>query len=614
MSSPLLSSQAKRITALALIAALYGFARLPGISGASRKELASRFKFTRLDLPSPPGALKSVRAVHPSLEGISAWISSVGAAVALNDLDGDGLSNDTCLVDPRADLVTVAPVPGTPQRYSPIVLNPAPLPYDAKTMAPMGCLPGDVNEDGRMDLLVYYWGRAPVVFIRNTQGGYRPAELVAEPQRWYTNAATFADLDGDGHPDLVLANYFADGARILDTENTEPQHMQHSMSRAANSGAKHIFLWTAPGKFTEQQHALDAVSTFGWTLATGAVDLDGDLLPELYFANDFGPDRLLHNRSTPGHLKFALVEGRRTFTTPTSKVLGHDSFKGMGVDFADLNGDGYPDIYVSNIAGPYALEESHFLFVSTGHPELFFKGIAPYVDKSEPLGVSRSSWGWDARLADFNNDGEFEAVQAVGFAKGTTNRWPELHEVAMSNDQLLQNPNTWHNLLPGDDLSGKRGNPFFVRDAKGRFQDVGDLLGVSEPQISRGIAIADVDGDGRLDYAVANQWSNSVFYRNDSPKAGSFMELRVIDGRGSPIIGAVATLLLPNGRRMVAHVDGGSGHSGKKGPDIHFGLGSFAASEPLRVSLKWRDRTGVHEQLRQFTPGRFTVTLNKEVL
>ncbi len=614
MRSPFLASQARRLTALALIAALYGFARLPGISESSREELASRFKFTRSELPTPAGDLKSVRAVHPSLEGISAWISSVGAAIALNDLDGDGLSNDMCLVDPRADRVTVAPVPGTPQRYSPIVLDPSPLPYDAKTMAPMGCLPGDVNEDGRMDLLVYYWGRAPVVFLRNANGGYLPTELIAEPQRWYTNAATFADLDGDGHPDLVLANYFPDGARILDTTNTEPQHMQHSMSRAANSGAKHLFLWTAPGKFTEAPNVLDAVSAFGWTLAAGAVDLDGDLLPELYFANDFGPDRLLHNRSTPGHLKFALVEGRRTFTTPSSKVLGHDSFKGMGVDFADINGDGYPDIYVSNIAGPYALEESHFLFVSTGHPELFFKGIAPYVDKSESLGVSRSSWGWDARLADFNNDGELEAVQAVGFAKGTTNRWPELHEVAMSNDQLLQNPNTWHNLQPGDDLSGKRGNPFFVRDSKGRFQDVGDLLGVSEPQISRGIAVADVDGDGRLDYAVANQWATSFFYRNESPKPGSFLELRVVDGKGSPVIGAVGTLSLPNGRKMVAHVDGGTGHSGKCSPDIHFGLGALPASEALRVSLKWRDSAGVHEQLRQFTPGRFKVTLNKEVL
>ena len=68
------------------------------------------------------------------------------------------------------------------------------------------------------------------------------------------------------------------------------------------------------------------------------------------------------------------------------------------------------------------------------------RGIAPYVDRSEPLGVSRSGWGWDARLADFDNDGTLEALQAIGFLRGNVNRWPELHEIAMGNDDLLSKP------------------------------------------------------------------------------------------------------------------------------------------------------------------------------
>jgi len=610
MTSRFLIRHSRRLVAFALIVCFYALAALPRLAKTERQALASRFRFSKYPLPEPMAELKIVRNVNPSLQNISAWISAVGAGIALNDLDGDGLSNDMCWVDPRADKVMVAPVPGTTSRYKMIVLDPWPLPYDSNTMAPMGCLPGDVNEDGRMDLLVYYWGRAPIVFLR-TENGYTPRELVSGQQRWYTNAATFADLDGDGHPDLIIANYFQDGARILDASDGHPQQMQHSMSRAFNSGRKHIFLWTAPGTFVEVPNALPDRAEVGWTLAVGTADMDGDLLPEIYFANDFGPDRLLHNRSTPGHLRFVLVEGERHFTTPTSKILGRDSFKGMGVDFADINGDGYPDIFVSNIASPYALEESNFLFVSTGHPEKFLQGVAPYEDKSEELGLSRNGWSWDARLVDFDNSGTFEAIQATGFLKGQVNRWPEMHEIAMCNDQLLEHPMFWHHFRPGDDLGGGRSNPFFVRAADGRYYDVGDLVGEEQPENTRGIAIADVDGDGKLDYITANQWETSWFHHNESPNVGSFLELRVLGDFGSPHIGTTVMVWLPNGRRMVSQVDGGSGHSGKSSPDLHFGLGSIPSSTILKVSLKWRDTAGIHEQFEQLHPGRFTVKLRR---
>src|SRR6185295_18220294 len=70
--------------------------------------------------------------------------------------------------------------------------------------------------------------------------------------------------------------------------------------------------------------------------------------------------------SSPGHLRFARLLGERTFAMPASKVLGRDSFKGMGLDFGDLNGDGILDLYVSDLANEFGLQESHLAFVSTG--------------------------------------------------------------------------------------------------------------------------------------------------------------------------------------------------------------------------------------------------------
>jgi hypothetical protein len=125
---------------------------------------------------------RAIRQVHPQLAHIAGWLSAMGAAVALNDLDGDGLPNDLCHVDIRIDQVIIEPAPGTPTRYTPFVLDYSALRYDAATMVPVGCLLNDMNEDGRMDLLVYYWGRTPVADLN--QGGEPGTAPRPTPKCW----------------------------------------------------------------------------------------------------------------------------------------------------------------------------------------------------------------------------------------------------------------------------------------------------------------------------------------------------------------------------------------------------------------------------------------------
>lgn len=646
-----LRGNAAQIVALAVIGALYVMARLPVITKAERIELSSSFQFSQRPLPEVPGLPhKSIRTVNPSLNRIAGWISATGAGVALNDIDGDGLPNDLCLVDPRSDRVIVAPVPDTGARYQPFVLD-APGLFDSATMAPMGCNPADLNEDGTSDLLVYYWGRTPITFLARTgesrqslsPATYKPVEIAGQSERWFTGAATVADLDGDGHLDIVVGNYYADGARILDAKANTVDKMQHSMTRAFNGGRSRVLRWvqsttgTEPSvRFDEIQDYVDGTArekhelTHGWTLALAASDLNDDLLPELYFANDFGPDRLLLNRSTPGKIRFSPLSGSKTLTVPNSKVLGRDGFKGMGVDFADINADGHTDIFVSNIAAEYALEESNFAFINNGQPQLMQQGIAPFTDRSESLGLSRSDWAWEVKLGDFNNDGVLEVLQAAGFVRGEVNCWPELHELAMGNDLLIEHPGVWLQINGRCGLSDKSHNPFFVRARDGRYYDIAQDLGLGRSEISRGIATADVDGDGRLDFALANQWEPSRMYRNESVNSGAVLGLKLLlpatntaaaetrvcsgykrtGGPTLPAIGAFVSVRTPDGRQFVSQVDGGNGHSGKRSSDLHFGLGQVKEGSTLQVTVRWRDRNGaVSQQTLELSPGLYTVTL-----
>jgi len=631
---------AARLVALALCVSAYGLTRRAPVPPAERGALAARFSFTSEALPIPPdaGQPRTSRQVHPALQRMAAWISTVGAAVSLEDLDGDGLPNDLCHVDPRFDRVLLAPAPGTGARFPPRVLDPRPLPWDPATMAPMGSLIGDFDEDGRADVLVYYWGRTPVWF-RDPLGAAEPCEVSAVHARWFTNAAAATDVDGDGHVDLLFGNYFPDDSRILDASATDTAHMHDSMSRAENGGSKQLLLWT-PSGFVPRNDAFPEAVRQSWTLALAAADLDGDLRPEVYLANDFGCDRMLHNRSTPGAPRFALVEGRERFDDPASCVLGHDSFKGMGVDFGDVDGDGHLDLFVSNISTEFGLMEAQLCFVSTGDTAALQEGRAPYRERGEELGLSRSGWAWDCRFADFDNDGGLEVVQAAGFVRGTVNRWPELHELAMGNDQLLAHPGSWPLFGTGDDLSGDRGLFFFARCRDGRFVDLAADLGMAgqaagAPHVARGIAIADVDGDGALDFALAGQWEASRFYRNRLPGSSRALGLRLllplagevgathVLARGQaapesarPAIGAVVRLLagddeparLP--KVATAEVRCGGGHGGGGACEVHFGLGAAAPAAEVQVEVRWRDRSGRPRRERLSLPaGRHTVVL-----
>lgn len=594
----------------------------PGLSGTETAALADRYGFTVETVGSAPPGAKYVREVAPNLEKIRGWISAAGAAVALADVRGLGRPADLCLVDPRDDSVSLRPALAADTAYARVVLSPAGLRFD-RTMAPMGCVPADLDEDGDTDLLVYYLGRTPVLFLNTggravpTAAGFRAVELLDSAEVWNSTALGLGDVDGDGHLDILVGNYFPDGDRVLDPAATNGVTLQDGLGLARNGGLNRLFLTRPTGTpdtrpvLTDASAAVPERVRAGWTFAFGLQDLTGDLLPEVYQANDFGPDALLVNRSTPGTVRLEPVRGRRDLTTPKSQTLGWDSFKGMGVTFTYPTGSGLPTIVVSNITSPYALQESNFAFVPDGPGTDLLAGKLPFHNDSERLGLSRSGWSWDVKAGDFDNDGVDEILQTAGFLKGTRNRWPLLQETAMGNDQLIHNPFFWPSFQPGDDLSGDEHDPFWVMGPGGRYTDLAPALGLATPMVSRGLALGDVDGDGRLDAAVANQWLDAKLLHNTGPAgrpaAGiSFVRAGAAGGT-RPAIGVQVELHDPV-RPQKTQLYPANGHAGVSAADVHLALGAGAV--PATVS--WVDERGPHRAELTVRPGRSTVELRSD--
>jgi hypothetical protein len=384
---------------------------------ANSSRVAASYDFKQLPIAMPPGyhPTQTIRKVNPAYQHLVSWISSVGASIAMTDVTGHGLDDGMCIVDPRTNdvVITYAPTAPKADRFTPFVLNAAPLPMNS-TMAPMGCVPGDYNGDGRMDLLVYYWGRSPIVYLARSTAktpsalAYRPVELMPEDvdgdyngPLWNTNAVSVADFEGNGHPDLFVGNYFPD-SEVLNPDGINNVQMPSSLSDAQNGGGDYVFQWlggtSGPDptvRYKLIQNAIPYADSTGWTLGAATADLTGTGLPDLYIANDFGPGHLLYNESAPGNIKFSVAVGNRGALTPKSFVLGRASFKGMGIDFGDLGDNGKFDMMISDITTAWGLEESNLVFMnaaSSGQQmqQDLASGVAPF--DQDAAGTGCRNW------------------------------------------------------------------------------------------------------------------------------------------------------------------------------------------------------------------------------
>ncbi len=581
-------------------------------------------------------------------ENIMPWLSSVGAAAAAGDFDNDG----------HVDLYVTNSGRGDANR---LFRNRGDGTFeDVTARAGVGCgnpegasmhaIWGDIDNDGRLDLYVVKWAEANQLFRNNGDGTFTDISRTAGVDYWgYANGATFLDYDRDGHLDILVGNYFAERVRdpktgemvrsnLWDPVSTRVMH--ETFTHADNGGRNVFYRNRGDGTFEDVTEAVGLNFT-GWTLAVGAGDLNNDGWPDLYLANDFGPDELyLNTGAAESPPRFRLVVDPRGHPG-----VGNDWWKGMNVDMGDVNNNGYLDIYVTNILQRhYKTDEGNMLWLNCLDP--LCPGGRGFRNVAEAARTHDGGWGWGGKFADFNNDGWLDIYTVNGFVTGDADRnyWFAIQEMVTQTKNQTADARDWP-VMGTRDLSGRERGRLFMQVARARpglepartsagfaaseadgaptigappsaapsvetpsFVDVAERAGIADTFNGRGIAVADFNRDGWLDMYVANQGGPSCYYVNDTRAAlreaadgassrRGYLRLKLVGRPDRPVeiggrrfastadaVGARVTLWTATGRQT-REVQGGMGFASQSEHAVHFGVPDVNDVE--RLEIRW---------------------------
>ncbi|MEA2693694.1 MAG: enediyne biosynthesis protein, partial [Acidobacteriota bacterium] len=491
--------------------------------------------FAAAPVAAPPirfeeiGAAAGARIVHHTrafpgkYAGVLGMFTSGGAAVAVADYDNDG----------REDLFVTDSSEGGRNH---LLHNNGPGKDGRITFADMAAAAGvaggndhrsivadalwfDYDNDGWEDLLIARFG-TPILYHNEKNGRFRDVTATSGLDKFANTIAVIAlDYDNDGRLDLLFGNYFKP-VNLIDLK--DPHVLPDNLDQAANGGG--VTLWhnegsTAGGqvRFVDVTAKAGLARHTGWTLDIGHGDLNNDGWQDLYIADDYGTDRLFWNHK----------DG--TFVDGTEKAIGIDTRKGMNVDMADYDHDGWLDVYVTNITDEY-MKECNMLWHNNG-PDA--SGQITFTDVSKETGTCATFWGWAAKFGDFDNDGWEDLFAVDGLrSAGPQDYIPVLLEMILRPGVDFTDLASWPD-IGNMSWSGHQKKRLFRNLGSGSFQEIAASAGVDNDLDGRGIGVGDFDNDGRLDLYQTNAGQPALLYRNVTAPAGHWVELELAGTRSN---------------------------------------------------------------------------------
>lgn len=494
---------------------------------------------------------------------------TMGAGVALIDYDNDGRL-DIFLVN-GAPIADPTPKGTIPRKTGPEYWNRL---YHQKTDGTfedvtekaglqgvgygMGVAAGDYDNDGFEDLYVTAYG-GNRLYHNNGDGTFADVTQKAGVggSGWSTSAA-WVDLDNDGYLDLVVLRYVQwDFDDIWCGEHREG-FRAYCHPDYFKPIAPLVYHNNGNGTFTEVAEKVGlAKPAKGLGIAMADYDRDGHM--DLFFANDSMVEFLYHNKGDGTFEEVGLLSG------VAADADGH-TYAGMGVDFADYRNDGWPDIVVTNLANQrYALYHNN--------------GDGTFTYSSPGTGISRITMthsGWGVRFADFDGDGRKDLLIAQGHDLDTIEK-------------------TSPNLRYREPL-------LLARNTGKGFEDVtaGAGAALQEPYVWRGLAIGDLDNDGRLDAVVSANDGPVRVLHNETPGSNHWILLKLSGHKSNrDAVGALVKIVTQDGAQF-ATVTSASSYLSSSDKRVHFGLGKAWVLQSIEI--RWP--SGIVQTLKDVAADR----------
>lgn len=482
-------------------------------------------------------------------------LENVGTGCALLDADGDGRL-DIFL----ANAGTIAGGKTLPGPGSAFYRQTAAGTFEDRTQVSglsfrgwgTGVAAGDVDNDGDPDLFLACYGRNRM-YINGGDGTFEEAsESMGLRERDFSTSAVFLDYDADGFLDLYVVNYVRLDltAPVNDGEPCLQRGIATACGPSFYEPEPDRLYRSARGRQFRDVTAAAGMSAQpgGYGLGVAPADFDGDGWTDLYVANDSTANYLWRNLGNGTFEEVALMVGTALSETGQGQA-------GMGVDAGDADGDGHPDLFVTNYA------EEYFAYYRN-------LGGGYFEDASHRAGLARETYmslGWGTRWADFDNDGDLDLLVANGHVYPQA---PRLNSATAYLQPCL----------------------LYRNDGTGRFTEVGAKAGkdVREPRAHRSLAVGDLDGDGDLDALLSVQDGRAVLLENRVRSSASWLRLRLRGTRSNREGIGARVELSAGGKRQTREVTRGGGYLGSHDARLHFGLGSAKRVEELIV--RWPSR------------------------